>query len=128
VCKIDFKSRDNICKRLLISMLLITTTTNLVSLFENFILQNRLSNNFITTLAFLSINSFSHLMNHYKKEFSNLSFETSFNNNTTLCAFVIDVITKMRINVSVKDIKTKLKCDNDIECKIDNSTFFVIMN
>jgi len=67
-------------------------------------------------------------MNHYKKEFSNLSFETSFNNNTTLCAFVIDVITKMRINVSVKDIKTKLKCDNDIECKIDNSTFFVIMN
>ncbi len=40
VCKTDFKSRDDICKRSLISMSLMTTTTNSVLLLESSVLQN----------------------------------------------------------------------------------------
>jgi len=128
VCKTDFKSRDGICKRSLISMSLMTTTTNSVSLFESSVLQNRLSSSSIATSAFSSMNSSLHLMNHYEKESLNLSFETSSDNNTTSCAFIIDVITRMRVDVSAEDVKAELECNNDVECKIDNSTFFVIMN
>ncbi len=120
--------RGDICKRLLILVSLMITIIHSVSLLESSALKNRLSSSFIITLAFSFMNSFSDLMNHYEKESSDLSLQISFNNDTISCTFVVNVITSMRIDVSAEDVKAELKCDKDVECKIDNFTFFTIMN
>ncbi len=128
VCKTGSKPRGGICKRSLTSMPLMTTATNPVPLPESSVLQNRLSSSSIATSAFPPMDPSSHLMDHYEEESPDLSFETSPGNDTTSCAFAIDVITRMRADVSAEDVKAELGCGNDVECKIDNSTFFAIMD
>ena len=110
------ESRDDICKRSLISVSLRTTTTNSVS------------SSSMTTSAFSPMNLFSHLMNCYEKESRDLSSKISSDNDTTSYTFAVEIITSMRANVSAEDVKAELECDKDVECNIDNSTLFSIMD
>ncbi len=126
--QLSTESRDNICKQLLILVLLITTTIYSVSLLESSALENRLSSSSIAILVFLSINSSSNLIDYYKKKSLDLSLQISSNNNTILYIFAVNIITSIRVDISVEDIKTKLEYNKDIEYKIDNSIFFTIID
>jgi hypothetical protein len=120
--------RGGICKRPLTLVPLMTTAIHPVSLLESPALENRLSSSSIATPAFSPMDPSSDLMDHYEKESPDLSSQTSPGNDTISCTFAVNVITSMRADVSAEDVKAELGCGKDVECKIDNSTFFTIMD
>ncbi len=70
----------------------------------------------------------SHLMDCYEEESRDLSSEISPGNDTTSYTFAVEVITSMRADVSAEDVKAELGCGKGVECNIDNSTLFSIMD
>lgn len=125
--------RGGICKQPLTSVSLRTTATNPVPLSESSAMQSRLSSSTLTsssmaTPAFSPMDLPSHLMDCYEEESRDLSSEISPGNDTTSCTFAVEVITSMRADVSAEDVKAELGCGKGVECNIDNSTFFSIMD
>lgn len=131
VCKTDPKSRQSntssslqslteprggICKRPLTSVSLRTTATNPVP------------SSSMATPAFSPMDLPSHLMDCYEEESRDLSSEISSGNDTTSYTFAVEVITSMRADVSAEDVKAELGCGKGVECNIDNSTLFSIMD
>lgn len=113
VCKTDPKSRQSNTSS---SVSLRTTATNPVP------------SSSMATPAFSPMDLPSHLMDCYEEESRDLSSEISPGNDTTSYTFAVEVITSMRADVSAEDVKAELGCGKGVECNIDNSTLFSIMD
>lgn len=48
--------------------------------------------------------------------------------NTSSCTFAANVITSMSQGVSTDQVKSEFGCRSDVECKVDNSTLFNVMD
>ena len=48
--------------------------------------------------------------------------------NSSSCTFAANVITGMRQGVSTEQVKTEFGCRPDVECKVDNTTLFAVMD
>lgn len=123
----------DITKRPLPLMPLMTTLQNPTSLpaspaLDSWLSSSSLTSSSLTTPAFSPPKSSSHLGDHFPEAAPDLSAEMSPDNDTSSCTFAANIITSMRADVSVEDVKIELGCGKDAECKVDNSTFFTAMD
>lgn len=112
---------------------LVTTLQNPTSLpaspaLESGLSSTSLTSSSLTTPAFSPSKPTSHSGDHFPEATPDLSAELSPDNDTSSCTFAANIITSMRADVSVEDVKFELGCGKNAECKVDNSTFFTAMD
>ena len=125
--------RVGTCKRPLALMPLTTTLTHPLPLpaspaLERCVSSSSLTSSSTTTPAFSPVEPPVLLGDHFEGASPDLSAEISLGNDTSSCTFAASIITTMRADVSAEDVKADLGCGQDVECKIDNSTFFMAMD
>ncbi len=129
-------TRDSTCKRpvpLMPLMPLLTTITNPLPLPASPLLESRLSStsptsSALTTPGFSPTEQPSQFGGSCQEASADLSAEISPGNDNSSCTFAANIITSMRADVSAEEVKAELGCGNNVECKVDNSTFFTTMD
>ena len=126
-------ARDSLCKRPLPLMPLMTAVSNPSVLPTSPLLESRLSSSSLTsssltTPAFSPMEPPTHFKDHFQEASPDLSAEISPGNDTSSCTFAANIITSMRADISAEEVKVELGCGDNVECKVDNATFFTAMD
>ena len=126
-------ARDSICNRPLPLMPLMTAVSNPPVLPASPLLESRLSSSSLTsssltTPAFSPMEPPTHFKDHFQETSPDLSAEISPGNDTSSCMFAANIITSMRADISAEEVKAELGCGNNVECKVDNATFFAAVD